>query len=91
MKRNKTFADDNVLEMSPATLVNPATDTAAGEQEAMDAIVMMAATITCDREFIQILSQTKPELRESVYALIKPHVNYPDPRRYDLMSFEADA
>jgi hypothetical protein len=68
-----------------------ATDTAAGDAEAMEAIVVLAASITNDKQFILVLQDTDPKLRREVYELIKPHVNYPDPRRFDLMSFECDA
>lgn len=67
-----------------------ATDTEASDAEARQAIIMLAATIKCDRDFILLLVDSDPALRQQVYEMIAPHVSY-SPRPFALMSFEADA
>lgn len=53
---------------------------------------MLAASITTDLMFITILRDTKPNMREQVYDLIKPHVHPSySPRPFALMSFESDS
>lgn len=60
------------------------------QNEAADAIRMLAAEITCDSDFIRVLRDADPVLREQVYNEIRAHVGYPDPRPFALMCFDAD-
>jgi hypothetical protein len=69
--------------------LNP--DAAAQEDEAIDAIRLLAADLTCDRGFIRVLKDCRPALRADVYKKIRPFVGYPDPRPFELMSFDCDA
>lgn len=69
----------------------PATDRAMSQGEAADAMAMLAATIKNDYDFIRVLREADPALREQVYKEIAPFVGYDDPRPYHLMSFDVDA
>lgn len=69
----------------------PADDREMSDVEAVDAIRMLACNIHNDFEFIRVLKDADPQLREQVYEQIKPFVGYDCPRPFALMSFEADA
>ena len=69
---------------------NAATDAEMSEADALEAVKIMAAVITSDREFIAVLRDADPKLREEVYKQLKPFVAY-SPRRFEDMSFAADA
>lgn len=59
------------------------------QQEAADAIGLLAATITDDFTFIAVLRDADPNLRQQVYDEILPHL-HPGycPRPFALMSFD---
>lgn len=57
------------------------------QEQAADALRMLACTITDDYTFIKVLKDADPALREQVYDQIAPHVAYV-PRPFALMSFE---
>jgi hypothetical protein len=68
-----------------------AADGAASEAEAQVAIRMMATAITSEGEFMRVIGDARPELREAVYEMIKPHVGYAGVRPFAAMSFPQDA
>jgi hypothetical protein len=69
---------------------SPPTDGEMSQAEAADALRMLAATIKNDHDFIRVLRDADPALREQVYNEIAPFVSYM-PRPFRLMSFDADA
>jgi hypothetical protein len=69
---------------------NVAPDAETSEEDALEAIRILAAVITCDREFINILRDADPKWRAEVYKQLAPYVGY-SPRRFEDMSFECDA
>lgn len=66
----------------------PDTDREMTKAEAADALRMLACNITCDADFIRVLRDADPGLREQVYEEILPFVGYDSPRPYSLMSFD---
>lgn len=66
-------------------------DRAATELENLQAIAVLAAAVTNEREFIAIMQVVKPTLREQVYDAIKPHLGYAGVRPFELISFDLDA
>jgi hypothetical protein len=51
---------------------------------------MLAATITTNDQFVKVLRDAKPHLREGVYELLKPYVSC-QAVRFAVMDFGADA
>lgn len=68
-----------------------ATDRATTPLEDAQAVAVLAASITNEREFIVIMQQVKPALREQVYDAIAPHLGYAGVRPFDQISFDLDA
>lgn len=54
-------------------------------------IAILANAITSEREFIALMQQVKPELREDVYNQISPHVGYAGVRPFALIPFDLDS
>jgi hypothetical protein len=59
--------------------------------EAALAIATLAACITSEREFIAVMQDVKPSMREAVYTEIKPHLGYAGVRPFELIPFDLDA
>lgn len=59
--------------------------------ESQQAIAVLAAAISTEAEFITLMRQVQPTLREQVYDAIKPHLGYGGVRPFALIPFDLDA